>query len=216
LPLHPLRNGRLNQTAYSLFFFLRDVAGGDLVGWIDRQVAAASATASPLRLSHMRAALIEPMRSIYGVSDKVLAMALSSLLLLGKDRNHWFDVGATFVVVDTLVHNFLHRTGILKRLGADHAYGPGCYRPGGCADVLQVIAADIDVSELNANYPPVFPRFVQSAVWRYCAGNGLDVCNGNRINDRQACENVHCRLYYTCDRLALTTPSKKTAPIAPA
>jgi hypothetical protein len=28
LPGHPLRNGRLNQTAYSLYFFTRDVAGG--------------------------------------------------------------------------------------------------------------------------------------------------------------------------------------------
>jgi hypothetical protein len=213
LPLHPLRNGRLNQTAYSLFFFIRDVADGDLVGWIDRQLAAASASASPLRLSHMRAALIEPMRSIYGVSDKVLAMALSSLLLLGKDRKHWFDVGITFVVVDTLVHNFLHRTGILTRLGADHAYGPGCYRPGGCADVLQVIAENIDVAALNGKYPSLFPRFVQSAVWRYCANNGLDVCNGNRINDRQRCENVYCRLYHACDRLTLNRQFEKAAPI---
>jgi hypothetical protein len=35
LPRHDLRNGRLNQTAYSLFLFLRDLAGGDIVGWID-------------------------------------------------------------------------------------------------------------------------------------------------------------------------------------
>jgi hypothetical protein len=213
LPLHPLRNGRLNQTAYSLFFFIRDVADGDLVGWIDRQLAAASTTSSPLRLSEMRAALIEPMRQIYGVSDKVLAMALSSLLLVGK--KHWFEVGVSFVVVDTLVHNFLHRTGILRRLGADHPYGMGCYRAGGCADVLQVIAADIDVSVLNPKHPRVFPRFVQSAIWRYCANNGLDVCNGNRINDRQRCENVYCRLYYTCDRIALSPEVDKRGPLQP-
>ena len=215
LPLHPLRNGRLNQTAYSLFFFLRDVADGDLVGWIDRQLAVASTMSSPLRLSEMRAALIESMRSIYGVSDKVLAMALSSLLLLGQRRNYWFDVGASFVAVDTLVHNFLHRTGILNRLGADHLYGPGCYRPGGCADVLQIIATEIDVSVLNRKYPRVFPRFVQSAIWRYCANNGLDVCNGNRINDRQRCENVYCRLYYPCDRIALNPEVDKRGPLQP-
>src|ERR1700730_18227964 len=40
LPKHDLRNGRLNQTAYSLFLFIRDVAAGHLVGWIDRQVEA--------------------------------------------------------------------------------------------------------------------------------------------------------------------------------
>ena len=41
LPLHEFRNGNLNQLAYSLFLFIRDVAGGDLVGWIDRRLAEA-------------------------------------------------------------------------------------------------------------------------------------------------------------------------------
>ena len=40
LPRHPLRNGRLNQMAYSLFLFMRDVADDDFVGWLDRQLAA--------------------------------------------------------------------------------------------------------------------------------------------------------------------------------
>src|SRR4051794_10654528 len=35
LPRHDLRNGRLNQTAYSLFLFMRDLAGGDIVSWIN-------------------------------------------------------------------------------------------------------------------------------------------------------------------------------------
>jgi hypothetical protein len=38
VPKHDLRNGRLNQIAYSLFLFFRDVADGDLVSWIDRQL----------------------------------------------------------------------------------------------------------------------------------------------------------------------------------
>jgi hypothetical protein len=37
LPCHDLRNGRLNQTAYSLFLFIRDIAGGDLITWIDQR-----------------------------------------------------------------------------------------------------------------------------------------------------------------------------------
>jgi hypothetical protein len=41
LPLHEFRNGNLNQLAYSLFLFIRDVADGDLVGWIDRRLAEA-------------------------------------------------------------------------------------------------------------------------------------------------------------------------------
>jgi hypothetical protein len=44
-------------------------------------------------------------------------MALATLLMgAGGTRPGWFDVGASFVVVDTLVHNFLVRTGILDRL----------------------------------------------------------------------------------------------------
>jgi hypothetical protein len=81
LPSHDLRNGHLNQAAYSLFLFIRDLADGDLIGWIDAQLEAANGPPGPGRLTRMAAALIEPMREIYGVSDKVLAMALSSLLL---------------------------------------------------------------------------------------------------------------------------------------
>jgi hypothetical protein len=60
-----LRNGHLNQTAYSLFLFIRDLADGDLIGWIDAQLAAANGPPGPARLSRMAAALIEPLREIY-------------------------------------------------------------------------------------------------------------------------------------------------------
>jgi hypothetical protein len=69
LPNHDLRNGRLNQTAYCLFLFIRDIADGDLIGWIDRQLKTADGPRSPDRLARMRASLIEPLRQVYGVSD---------------------------------------------------------------------------------------------------------------------------------------------------
>ena len=78
LPRHPLRNGRLNQTAYSLFLFIRDIAGGDIVGWIDRQLADHAGSGN---LPAARAALVDPLRHVYGISDKVIAMALASLLM---------------------------------------------------------------------------------------------------------------------------------------
>ena len=82
LPRHRLRNGRLNQMAYSLFLFLRDVAGGDLIGWIDSRLALISQEAwSELAI---RQALIEPLRHVFGASDKVLAMTISDLLLAGS------------------------------------------------------------------------------------------------------------------------------------
>jgi hypothetical protein len=47
LPSHDLRNGHLNQAAYSLFLFIRDLADGDLIGWIDAQLEAANGPAWP-------------------------------------------------------------------------------------------------------------------------------------------------------------------------
>jgi hypothetical protein len=207
LPRHPLRNGHLNQLAYSLFLFIRDIANRDLVSWIDQQLSGvyAGGLNRPVRL---REAIVGPLRNVYGVADKVLAMTLSALLMgAGNGRPLWFDVGADLVAVDTLVHNFLHRTGILQRLSAEHPYGAACYRAGGCASIIRSIARQIDAAEFNSGFPPVFPRFVQIAIWAYCAQNGLGVCNGNRIDDARRCENVHCQLFSSCDRVALRQQS---------
>jgi hypothetical protein len=204
LPSHNLRNGRLNQTAYSLFLFIRDIADGDLIGWIDRQLQAAESPASADRLARMPAALIEPLREVYGVSDKVLTMALSCILLGAPKRmGLWIEVGGSMIAIDTLVHNFLHRTGILRRFKAEHAYGVACYRPGGCADIIQAVAQRIDARQFNSSFPRTFPRFVQHAIWRYCSQSGIDICNGNRINDNRRCENMDCRVRLMCDRVAL-------------
>jgi hypothetical protein len=204
LPSHDLRNGRLNQTAYALYLFVRDVADGDLIGWLDQRLQAANSPAGPDRLARMRDAVIAPLREIHGVSDKVLAMALSSLLLGAPTKLRlWPEVGASMVAVDTLVHNFLHRTGILHRFGAVHAYGAACYRPGGCAEIIAVMAAQIDARAFNPAFPAVFPRFVQHAIWRYCAQTGLGVCNGNRIDDRKSCNNPYCQIRNICDRIVL-------------
>jgi hypothetical protein len=204
LAKHDLRNGRLNQTAYSLFLFIRDVADGDLVSWIDRQLDEANDPPGADRLARMRASLIEPLREIYGVSDKVLTMALSCILLgAPKAMRLWIEVGGSMIAIDTLVHNFLHRTGILHRFDAKHAYGWACYRSGGCADIIQAVAELIDARQFNPLFPKVFPRFVQHAIWQYCSLGGLDVCNGNRIDDSRRCENKDCRVRRMCERVAL-------------
>jgi hypothetical protein len=204
LPGHDLRNGRLNQTAYSLYLFVRDIADGDLVGWIDYQIQQAQwqyAADHPARLA---AAVIEPLRHVYGVSDKVLAMTLSAILLAApRGYAAWRKVGASMIAVDTLVHNFLHRTGILRRFQGDHLYGAACYRRGGCAEIIASVAEQIDARAFNPAFPAVFPRFVQHAIWRYCAQAGLDVCNGNRINDAKPCGNIYCQIRSLCDRKPL-------------
>ena len=195
LPRHDLRNGRLNQTAYNLFLFMRDVAGGDIV------MTGSPASSRPARL---RQALLEPLGHVHGVSNKVLAMALSELLLAGDaKRPSWIEAGTVMIAVDTLVHNFLHRTGILRDFGADHPYGARCYAANGCAELVERIAGKIDAHRFNPAFPANFPRFVQHAMWRFCAQAGLNRCNGHRIDDRAACEQTDCPIFQSCARVPL-------------
>jgi hypothetical protein len=204
LPSHDLRNGRLNQMVYSLFLFMREVAGGDFVGWIDDRLAAADLSETLHRADTLRQLLLEPLAQVHGVSNKVLAMALSGLLLGGdRRRKHWVEAGTVMIAVDTLVHNFLHRTGILARLGADHLYGAKCYRLDGCAAIIEAIAAEIDARRFNPAFPANFPRFVQHAIWRFCAEEGLNECNGRQIDDSCRCTRVECPMFRRCDRVPL-------------
>jgi hypothetical protein len=97
------------------------------------------------------ASIVDALRHIHGVSDKVLSLALVVLLLGGRPGDSlWQAAGAQLIVIDTLVHNWLHRTGILNGLDARHRYGPKCY-------------------------PSAFPRLIQSAIWRFCAADAFDI-----------------------------------------
>jgi len=205
LPSHPLRKGSLNQAAYSLFLFIRDVCDGDLVTWIDQQLVDAGPGLDAADCgARMGSALLEPLRNVHGVSDKVLSMALAELLLGGDpDRERWVATGASMIAIDTLVHNFMHRTGVLRRLKAEHAYGARCYAPGGCAEIIEGLARRTDARDINPAFPASFPRFVQFAIWRFCAQGVLDICNGNRIDDRARCDNRYCPAFMDCDRVCL-------------
>ena len=179
VPKHRLRNGRLNQTAYSLYLFLRDIADCDLVNWIDAQLSQVAAihASGPNYITAMRESLLGPLRHIYGVADKVLAMALASILLAAQDaRTHWHETGGSMIAIDSLVHNFLHRSGILTELGAMHPYGPRCYAKNGCADIIETISSRIDARQFNKSFPAHFPRYLQFALWRWCSMDALNVC----------------------------------------
>lgn len=205
LPTHPLRKGSLNRASYGLHLFIRDVCTGDLVGWLDQRLADADPSGSaPTRAAALRDAVLEPLAAVHGLGKKVMSMMLADLLLAGDpERGRWVSAGAGMIAVDTLVHNFLHRTGILRRFGAEHAYGDACYRPGGCVSLLEGLALRIDAREVNPDSPAYFPRFVQHAIWRFCAGGIMDICNGNRIDDRTRCGNRHCPASRACDRVCL-------------
>ena len=86
-------------------------------------------------------------------------MALSGILIGAADvRPRWLEVGVHLIAVDTLVHNFLHRTGILARFKAAHPYGTGCYRAGGCAEIIARLAAQqIDARAVQPSFPAIFP-----------------------------------------------------------
>jgi hypothetical protein len=51
----------------------------------------------------------------------------------------------------------------------------------GCASILRLIASHVDAREFNPSFPPIFPRFVQHAIWSYCAEGGLNICNVGRL-----------------------------------
>jgi hypothetical protein len=71
--------------------------------------------------------------------------------------------------------------------------------------LFKAVAGRIDARQFNPTFPQTFPRFVQHAIWAYCSQSGLDVCNGNRINDVQRCANMDCQARLMCDRMALRT-----------
>lgn len=205
VPDHPTRKGSLIVAAHSMFLFMRDVCGGDFVGWLDRRLADADpGLRDPDRAKKMGSALLDALTEIQGLGSKVLSMALADLLLAGDPkRERWVTTGAGMVVIDSLLHNYLHRTGVLRRLNAEHQYGPGCYSLGGCSDLVRGLAQRIDARQFNPSFPAHLPRFVQFGIWRLCSSGESDVCNGNRIDDRRACQNSACPAYKVCDRIPL-------------
>jgi hypothetical protein len=211
VPKHRLRNGRLNQTAYSLYLFLRDITDNDLVNWIDARLSRVTVLHAngPKYIAAMRESLLVPLRQIYGVSDKVLAMALASILLAAQDaRMQWHETGGSMIAIDTLVHNFFHRTGILAELNAVHPYGPRCYAKNGCVEIIEKISSRIDARQFNKSFPANFPRYVQYAIWRFCAQEMLNICNSNRNDDQKRCENQWCGLFSCCARQPISPLTK--------
>lgn len=203
LPKLPLRNGRLNQLAFSLFFFIRDVAQEDLTKFLNVSILTIPIAASPQEVYEK---LVPPWRSIFGVSDKVATMALSTLLMSApREWDCWRRAGQQLIVIDSLVHNFLHRTGATREFGTIHPYGNGCYAPGGCFDVIGKLAEAVNARRFNFDFPSYFPRFVQLSIWKYCAQSAWDICNGNQINDKESCDVGGCYLRECCKRVSLAS-----------
>ncbi|MFI0847762.1 hypothetical protein [Mesorhizobium sp. IMUNJ 23232] len=200
VPTLPLRKGVLNQQAFALYLLIRDRCGGDLVKFIDQVLAIADFEPDPVTTG--REALLALFTSITGVSRKLASMMLATILLAaGNRRPGWRSAGSAIVAIDSLVHNHLHRTGILRAYSAEHRYGEHCAGNQGCELIVRDLAARHGCSTPSAN--AVSPRQLQHAIWRFCAGSELNICNGNRINDKAPCRQIECPLGHGCGRIAL-------------
>lgn len=194
----PLRRGLLNEQAFSLYLLIADRCGGDLVAYVDHILSIAWEEPDPVTVG--REALIALLASVRGVSRKVASMMLATLLASADaGRHRWHAVGRSMVAVDSLVHNFLHRTGILKVYQADHRYSVLCYGLTGCERIIRDLAGRVDA----VGDAPVSPRSLQHAIWRFCAADGLAICNGKRIKDSAPCQQLDCPLGPGCARIPL-------------
>jgi hypothetical protein len=178
LPRFDMKRGPLNQMAFSLYFFLRDVAGGDFYRYATEHFG--QSQPSDRDISTLLDGFIGKVTAIANVGPKLAHMALSCLFLTAYPGWDYRRVGAHMIAVDSLVHNFLYRTGILDNYQLDHAYGPRCHGQTGCLGVIHDLATRIDCREFNPTLPASFPRFIQYHIWAYCGQAGENICNLNK------------------------------------
>ena len=69
--------------------------------------------------------------------------------------------------------------------------------------IIDRLARQIDTRAFNPAFPAYFPRFIENAIWRFCAGIEHDICNGNMIYDTDRCALDDCPAYLACGRVAL-------------
>jgi len=189
LPAFDMKRGALNHMAFSLYFFLRDVTGRDFYAYVTEHFGQAGGA-----INDSLQSFIKKVTTIANVGPKLAHMALSGLFLTTYPGWNYRQVGAHMIAVDSLVHNFLHRTGILGSYQLDHAYGPRCHTPNGCLGIIHDLAKHIDCREFNPTLPPDFPRFVQYYIWAYCGQAGENICNG--IKCKPSKPNPACVLHH--------------------
>jgi hypothetical protein len=178
LPTFDMKRGPLNLMAFSLYFFLRDVAGGDFYRYVTEHFGQSQPSSGAI--NDLLDGFIGKVTTIANVGPKLAHMALSCLFLTAYPGWDYRRVGAHMIAVDSLVHNFLYRTGILDNYQLDHPYGPRCHAQNGCLGLIQDLAKHIDCREFNPSLPPHFPRFIQYHIWAYCGQAGENICNGNK------------------------------------
>ena len=191
LPKFDMKRGGLNQMVFSLYFFLRDVCQNDFYRFVTAHFDPGELKAG--QANKLMQTFIEKFSQVYNVGPKLVDMAFSHLFFTQYPGWDYQAVGAEMVAIDTLVHNFLQRTGTLEEYKRPHKYGPACHTQKGCRGVIEAIAKKIDCRKYNKNYPAYFPRLVQLYIWTYCSMDGENICNGNKCKEGRP--NRECGLY---------------------
>jgi hypothetical protein len=191
LPKFDMKRETLNQMVISLYLFLRDVCHNDFYRFVQAQFDLVKGES--YRVKTQVESFIETFSQVYNVGPKLIDMAFSHLFLTPYPGWDYQAVGAEMVAIDTLVHNFLARTGTLDEYKRPHKYGLACHTQKGCVGVIEEIAQGIDCRKYNPNYPAYFPRLVQLYIWDYCASNGENICNGNKCKEGKP--NRECDFY---------------------
>ena len=147
--------------------------------------------------------MIADFKLIHGVADKLANMTLSFFLLADQDNKSYANLGQTMIAIDSLVHNFLVRSGLAAFYDCQHNYGPGCSK--NCVPVIDSLSKKIDARQFNKAHPSYFPRFIQFSIWRFCTISGENICNGVNIDDSKPCNQKNCPVYLLCDHAILKT-----------
>jgi hypothetical protein len=129
-----MKRGALNQMVFSLYFFLRDVCRRDFYTFVREHFGEGQLTAGAV--SERLHDFIGKISAIANVGPKLAQMALAWLFLTRSPGWDYRQVGLHMIAVDSLVHTFLHRAGILDSYQVEHAYGPRCHAEAGCLGVI--------------------------------------------------------------------------------
>lgn len=200
LPKLLVRRGLFAQMAAGLILWAEEHEGQKIVDWVTAALSAEDG--SPRRASDRPSQELE---RVPGISVKVARMILADLVLaIAGDNQLLLAVAAQTVVIDRVVHNILMRTGALEHAGKRHQFGEGCYKPGGCADLIFKVSHRIDAKRIDHRWPSYAPRLVQHALWRFGAADGLRTCNANEIPNGQRCNLIGCPAKGACARLTIT------------
>ena len=178
VPHLDMKRGGLTQMAFSLFFFLRDVCRGDFYRFVKDQFGDGNLPEG--ELTDRIQGFIDQLSRIHNVGPKLVDMVFSHIFFTQAPGWDYQAIGVRMVAIDTLVHNFMAKTGTLDSYGQPHKYGPKCHSQAGCVGVIEEIAKDLDCRKYHPSYPAYFPRLIQVYIWAYCAMNGENICNGNK------------------------------------